>query len=85
MAANRGKSAGEKKSRSKVGGGGGGGFRESKKKLEHFRGRFIWPAGTIKLFSQVHVKNSSAESVLLEQRDHVRRPVGAMRRVERQL
>lgn len=81
-----GKSAGKSQSKSRRE------FREmrSKKNLglgygrEHFRKRFIWLVGTIKLFSRDHVKNSAAESILLEQRDHVRRPFDAMRRVERQ-
>lgn len=47
----------------------GAGGRSSYDGREHFRRQFIWPVGTIKLFPQDHVKNNTAESVLLEQRD----------------
>lgn len=58
----------------------GVGGRSSGDGREHFRRQFIWPVGTIKLFLQDHVKNNIAESVLLEQRDYVRHPLGTARR-----
>lgn len=56
------------------------GGRSSDDGREHFRRQFIWPVGTIKLFPQDHVKNNIAKSVLLEQRDYVRHPLGTARR-----
>jgi len=53
--------------------------RSSDDGREHFRRQFIWPVGTIKLFPQNHVKNNTAESILLEQRDYVRHPVDIAR------
>jgi len=55
----------------------GVGGRSSDDGREHFRRQFIWPVGTIKLFLRDHVKNNTAESILLEQRDYVRYPLDA--------
>jgi len=67
---------GEKNGKERVEATGIGG-RSSDDDREHFRRQFIWPVGTIKLFLRDHVKNNTAESILLEQRDYVRHPLDA--------